>query len=71
MVQKMQVQMPDGAQELVFIPDSVAYEAAMAAGEISAGMDIVYRGFIVHILPDFQMLVLTQLFPLGGNGFNV
>ena len=67
MVQKMQVQTPDGAQELIFIPDSVAYEAARAAGEIEVGMDIVYRGFLVHILPEFQMLVLSQMFPFGGN----
>lgn len=61
MVQKIQVQTPDGVQEYLFIPDSSVYDQAVAAGEVKEGMDIVYRGFLVHVLPDMSMLILTQI----------
>ena len=60
-IKKIKIQTPDGIQEYVFIPDSTAYEQAQAEGLISEGMDIVYRQFLVHILSDMSMLVLTQI----------
>ena len=71
MLQTVQIQTPDGIQTYPFIPNSLEYEAALAAGEIKEGMDIVYRSFLVHIIHDSEMLVLTRIAqfvqnPMGG-----
>jgi len=71
MLQTVQLQTPDGVQAYPFIPNSLEYEAAVAAGEITEGMDIVYRNYLVHIIHDSEMLVLTQIAqfvqnPMGG-----
>ena len=57
----IKIQTPDGVSEYTYIRDSVEYEKALAAGEISEGMDIVYRNFLVHIIHDGEMLVLTPI----------
>ena len=71
MLQKVKLNTPDGIKDYPFVPDSVSYEAALASGEITEGMDIVYRSFLVHIIHDSEMLVLTQIAqfvqnPMGG-----
>jgi len=63
--QKIQLQTPDGVKDYLFIPDSTAYEHAKAADIIASGMDIVYRQYLVHILPDMSMLILTQVAPMA------
>ena len=50
MLQKVKLNTPDGIKDYPFVPDSVSYEAALASGEITEGMDIVYR--IVSIYRD-------------------
>lgn len=60
-VQRVMIRTPEGEREYKYIPDSDAYEAACSAGDISVGEDIVYREFIVHILPDYQMMLLTRI----------
>lgn len=62
----IKIQTPDGVSEYTYIRDSVEYEKALAAGEISEGMDIVYRSFLVHIIHDGEMLVLTPISQLDG-----
>ena len=57
----IKIQTPDGVSEYPYIRDSVEYEKALAAGEISEGMDIVYRNYLVHIIHDGEMLVLTPI----------
>ena len=68
MLQKVQLQTPEGMIEYPFVPDSRAYDEAVAAGEITVGMDIVYRSFLVHIVTDFAMLILTPIAPPMGAG---
>ena len=65
MLQKIQLQTPDGVQDYIFIPDSVAYDQAKEDGLIVEGMDLVYRQFLVHVLSDLSMLVLTQIAPMA------
>lgn len=64
MLQKIQLQTPEGPGEYFFVPDSTAYEQAKEEGVIKEGMDIVYRQFLVHVLPDMSMLVLTKIMPM-------
>jgi len=65
MLQKIRLNTPEGIEEYPFVPDSISYEAAVAAGEITEGMDIVYRSFLVHIIHDNEMLVLTRIAPMN------
>lgn len=71
MLQTIQIQTPDGIKAYPFVHDSIEYESAVADGEIAEGMDIVYRSFLVHIIHESEMLVLTQIMPFGNmQGFN-
>lgn len=72
MLQKIQIQTPDGVKDYFFIPDSVTYDKAKEDGTIVEGMDVVYRQFLVHILYDMSMLILTQIMPapIPNGGFD-
>jgi len=61
MLPKIQIATPDGVGEYICVADGAVYEQAKTSGDISPGMDIVYRSFLVHILPDMSMLVLTRI----------
>jgi len=61
MVQRIQLQTPEGIREYLFIPGTAEYEAAREAGEIHVGDDIVYRNCLVEIIDGFAMLVLDVL----------
>ena len=61
MLQKIKLQTPDGVREYKFLPDGGAYESAKASGEIAVGEEVIYRSFLVHILPGYEMLVLQQV----------
>jgi len=63
MARKIQLQTPDGVQDYLFIANSIEYEQAIADELITNGMEIVYRQYLVHILPDMSMLILTQVAP--------
>jgi len=65
MAQKIQIQTPEGPREYIFLPDSAAYQAALNAGEIVVGQEVIYRQYIVWVLEDFLMLVLDQVTPAG------
>lgn len=60
MIQKVQIQTLDGVREYPFIPDAAAFKAAADAGEISVGDEIIYRQWVVLLLDDLEMLILTQ-----------
>jgi len=64
MLQKIQLQTANGLKDYLFISDSFAYDQAKADGLIVEGMEVVYRGFLVHILPDMSMLILSQVAPM-------
>ena len=67
MLQTVQIPTPDGIKEYPFVGSSVEYESAVSSGEISEGMDIVYRHYLVHIIHDSEMLVLTKIVSVGAN----
>ena len=67
MLPKIQLQTPDGVQEFLFIQDSVVYDQAKENGWIYEGMEVVYRGYLVHILPDMTMLMLLNILPQQPN----
>jgi hypothetical protein len=63
MLPKIKIQTPDGVKSFLFAQNSVAYEQGIADGEITEGMDIVYRNYMVHVLSDMTMLMLIELLP--------
>ena len=68
MLPKIQIQTPEGVKEYLCAPNSIEFEKARDSGEIMQGMEIVYRRFIVYLLADCQMLVLSQLAPMMPHG---
>ena len=58
---RIKIQTPDGVKEYPVAENSVAFEAARDSGELTPGMEIIYRQFIVYLLADCQMLVLSQI----------
>ena len=60
-MQNIKLQTPEGIREYLFIPGTAEYDAAREAGEISVGMDIVYKNYLVGIIDGFAMLVLEMI----------
>lgn len=58
---KMKVQHPDGVHEYPVFGSYAEVEAALKANEIKTGDDIIYRGNIVHMLAEGQMLLVDIL----------
>ena len=70
MLQRVRLQTPDGIREYKFAQDSRAYDAAKEAGEIEIGEEMIYRSFLVHVLPDYVMLMLDKVgMPFTGPEF--
>lgn len=67
MLPTIQIQTPDGVQDFLFIRDSLTYDQAKENGWIHEGMEVVYRQFLVHILPDMSMLMLLNVLPAQPN----
>lgn len=78
MLQKIRLQARGGVHKIPYVPDSAAYEAARTAGELTVGMDIVYKTYIVQILEDYSMFIVDSIqkympvmnmgdVPVGGN----
>lgn len=57
-MERIKIQTPEGMFEYAFCRDGTEYEACKASGEIAAGMEIVYRGFVVAVQDDFSMLII-------------
>lgn len=62
MLQRIRLQTPDGEVEYIYAPDSKAYDAGRASGEIAPGMDIVYRRWIAYVLDNGAMIIPAESF---------
>lgn len=60
-MKKIQVQTPDGVREYAAFDTYAEVEAALKAGEIAIDDAVVYRGLIVRILDEGQMLLVDIL----------
>ena len=67
-MKKIQVQTPDGVREYAGFDVYAEVEAALNAGEIAIDDAVVYRGLIVRILDEGQMLLVDILRTLGFGG---
>lgn len=63
MLSKIQLQTMEGVREYLFVPDNEVFKAALDAGEIGTGMEIVYRQYIVYISEDTSMLIMGVINP--------
>jgi len=59
--QTIQIHTPDGVKEYPYCPDSAALTAAMDAGEIHVGDDIVYRNYLVYLHERNGMVLLDTI----------
>ena len=60
---KIRVQHPDGVVEYPAYGTHEDVLAAIGTGDIAYGQDIVYRGYIVQLMDDKQMLLVDMLQP--------
>ena len=65
MLPRVKLQTNEGMREYMFAQDWAAYESAKNAGEIKVGDDLIYREYLVHILPEYRLLVIARIGPVG------
>ena len=66
---KVKVATSEGTREYLSIQDSNEFDAAREAGEIVAGQEIIYRTYVVYVLEDYGMLILSRVHVMGGPQF--
>ena len=61
MVQRIQLQTPEGMREFPYLPTAAALIAAADAGDIVVGQEVIYREYRVLVLEDFELLILDRV----------
>lgn len=60
MIQKVRVQTASGVREYSFVPHSAALKAALDAGEVSVGEEIIYREWIAKVLDTDELVAFER-----------
>ena len=60
-IQKIMLHTNEGAREYKILPTAAAFQAAADAEEIAVGEEVIYREYLVLVIEDFNMVILSYI----------